>query len=312
MTAPDAQTGDFREYTSYRPQRKTLELIEKMNGIIREYTAQGYRLSVRQLFYQCVARGIVENTAAQYRRIVEIANNARMGGLMAWDAIEDRGREFIRRASWPSAADLLDVATKQFHMDMWHGQVVRPFVVVEKDALVGILERACRLYDVPLLASRGYPSVTILREFALDDIVPTLEAGQDAVIIHLADHDPSGVDMTRDLAERLYFFVEDHVIDVRRIALSLDQVKELRLPPNRIGDDSPNDHRARAYVEEFGTEDRWELDALPPDYLARLTKDEIEGLIDDETWQERREEIEKERTRLKKATNQLRWEDISS
>jgi len=133
----------------------------------------------------------------------------------------------------------------------------------------------CRELDVPLLAARGYPSVSVLREFAVNMVIPAIKDDQNAVILHLGDHDPSGVDMTDDLRERISLFTGRHVY-VKRLALNLDQVEELNLPTNPA---KQTDRRFKKYAEQYGA-NSWELDALPPEYLIDLVRDHTEEFID--------------------------------
>ncbi len=281
----------FYKNVNFTP--KTLEHIGTIGGIIDEYVAQGYRLTVRQLYYQLVARGIIENTMQSYKRTTGVVNDARMAGLLDWDAIEDRTREFIRRSRWGSGGEILGAVSKQFHMDHWQGQDARVFIVVEKEALAGVLERVAHAYDCPLLAARGYPSGTVLREFALSDVISCNDEGQRAVILHLGDHDPSGIDMSRDLAERIQLFSGCDV-SFHRIALNMDQVEEQSPPPNPA---KTTDSRFQSYMEQFG-EESWELDALTPSYLTDLATKHVRDQIDFEVWDERAEEITAVRDRL--------------
>jgi hypothetical protein len=174
-----------------------------MNGILDGYVDLGYRLTVRQLYYQLVIRNLIANPEREYDRVVRLCTDARLAGLISWSVIEDRLRQFVTRQRWQSAAEILQAVASSYHQDMWKMQAWRVFVVVEKDALSGILQPVCRQWDVPLLAARGYPSVSVLREFVVEDLLPAFEASQDIAILHLGDHDPSGIDMTRDLKERL-------------------------------------------------------------------------------------------------------------
>lgn len=271
----------------------TLALIELMNRIIAEYQRQGYVLTVRQLYYQLVARDIIRNTLQEYKRVAGIINDAKLAGLVDWDAIEDRTREFIQRQRWEDGASILRTAAKGFHMDMWVSQETRLFVIVEKEALVGVLENTCRSYDIPLLAARGYPSGSVLREFAKTHLADARYGGQGVVILHLGDHDPSGIDMTRDLQERLNLFHEGHVT-VNRIALNMQQVEEERPPENPA---KTTDSRFAQYMREFG-ESSWELDALSPTYLNNLLEEQITPFIDEAAWDARREEIQATQTKL--------------
>lgn len=173
-------------YQHFSFREETLKLIGTMNTIIAEYMAQGFVLTVRQLYYQLVARGIIENTERSYKRTTGTVNDARLAGAMDWDAIEDRTRAFDTRGRWKSGGEILSAVADQFHMDMWENQTVRPFVIVEKEALAGVLAPICKELDIPLLAARGYPSVSVLRDFAKNTLVPLKAADQDFLLLHLA------------------------------------------------------------------------------------------------------------------------------
>jgi hypothetical protein len=275
-------------YQDFKFHQSTLKLIETMNTIVADYMAQGFVLTVRQLYYQLVARDIIPNTEKSYKRITGTVNDARLAGLMDWDGIEDRTRAFIRRPSWDSGRSILESAANSFHMDMWETQESRVFVIVEKEALAGVLEGVCREYDMPLLAARGYPSGTVLRDFARSDIIPALRANQKPLILHLGDHDPSGIDMTRDLAERLSMFAQnEYDWEIRRIALNMDQIQEYNPPPNPA---KSTDARFQGYMDRFGNES-WELDALEPKTLIDLVTQHVEEVIDHGEWEDRKDEI---------------------
>lgn len=279
-------------FVNIRFKTDSLKMIGTLNSIIAEYQSAGYVLTVRQLYYQCVARGIIENTLQSYKRLASLVNDARLAGKLDWNAIEDRTRDFIRRPSWGSGRSILQSCAEQFHMDMWKTQPRRVYVAVEKEALVGVLERVCHKYDVPLLAARGYPSASVLYDFAKKD----LDAcdGDPPLILHLGDHDPSGIDMSRDLIDRIDIFTYSMEFDLRRIALNMDQVEEKNPPPNPA---KATDARFADYRRRFGRES-WELDALPPDYLANLVTEHIEAEIDTEAWDARKGEIDNIRERI--------------
>lgn len=275
-------------------------MIKTMNDIIVDFMAQGFVLTVRQLYYQLVARDLISNNERSYKRITSLANDARLAGLVDWDAIEDRTRAFVRRTRWDSGAHILDNAARGFHMDMWVKQYKRVFVIIEKEALVGVLQGICHKYDVPLLAARGYPSGTVLREFAQEDILPFC-VSQDSVVIHLGDHDPSGLDMTRDLRQRIEMFAEGQNVELIRVALNMAQIEEREPPPNPA---KTTDSRFAEYREQFGDES-WELDALPPSYLVELVEGEILKHRDADAWHEREREVNKVRRKLIKIAKEF-------
>lgn len=298
-----------QQYKEINLRRDTLELIEFINRLIASYQAQGFLLSVRQLYYQLVARAIVENTEKSYKRVASIINDGRLAGLIDWDAIEDRGRDIVLRTRWHSGAQIVDSAARGYHMDMWDNQTSRVFVIVEKAALAGVLEGVCQRYDVPLLAARGYPSVSVLRELTLEHITDALNVGQRVTVLHLGDHDPSGIDMTRDLEERIHMFVEGDGCDpddvtINRIALSMRQIEEKKPPPNPA---KTTDARFGEYRRRFGDES-WELDALEPSYLVNLVDAQISMHIDDDAWEERSAHVEGIREKLTKTARRFEKE----
>lgn len=282
-------------YERKRFNTNSLRLITVMTLILDEYRKMGFRLTVRQLYYQLVARDVIPNQEREYKRIIRLCNDARMAGEMDWDILEDRTRMFRSRSRWHSGAEILEAASASYHEDMWKDQPKRVFCIVEKDALVGVLERVCNTYDVPLLAARGYPSVTVLREFAIEQINPAGEEEQEVIVLHLGDHDPSGIDMTRDLTDRLDIFSGRHSsLVIQRIALNMDQIEELKPPENPAKE---TDIRFAGYAARFGTSS-WELDALSPTYLEDLVKRCVEEHIDPEPWAASLRRIQKVKDRL--------------
>lgn len=116
----------------------------------------------------------------------------------------------------------------------------------------------------------------MLREFVKSDIFPALEAGQGAMIIHLGDHDPSGVDMSRDLEERIKMFAEgDGAVGLVRVALNMEQIRRYNPPPSPA---KITDSRAVGYIRQFG-HDSWELDALSPTQLDAIVRGAIKKCI---------------------------------
>lgn len=292
-------------YKEVRLQADTLRTIDLINDIIDSYLAQGFTLSVRQLYYQLVARALIENTEQSYKRIASIINDGRLAGLIDWDAIEDRNRDVQLRTRWRSGAQIVDAAASSFHMDMWDNQDHRVIVIVEKAALAGVLEGVCTRLDVPLLAARGYPSVSIVRELALEHIAEPIDNGQYVTVLHLGDHDPSGIDMTRDLEERLRMFVgadsDAEMLTVDRIALTMAQVQEVRPPPNPA---KVTDSRFAQYLRTYGSKS-WELDALNPSYLADLAENHIRQFLDEDAWSTKSKEVEGIRKRLRESASRF-------
>lgn len=270
---------------------KTIQIINK---ILRDYAGQGYRLSLRQLYYQLVARDYIENSIRSYKRTGDLVSNARLAGLVDWEMIEDRGRETISNSHWESPAEIVRSAARQFKLDHWVNQPCYVEVMVEKDALSGILEPVCRKLDIRFTANKGYSSSSAMYE-AAKRIAGAYNDQKEVHLFYLGDHDPSGIDMTRDIKERLELFTYNGVdIQTVRLALNFDQVEQWRPPENPAKE---SDSRYRVYLEQFG-ESSWELDAIEPAILAKLVEDAVDALIDQDAWDIVEEEQESNRLDL--------------
>jgi hypothetical protein len=265
---PKIKYQDF----NFRP--ATLALISTANQIIAEYSAQGFDLTLRQLYYQFVSRDIIPNTLQSYKNLGSVVNDARLAGMIDWDTIVDRTRELRTLSHWNDPSDIVEACAEQFNIDRWAGQRYRPEVWIEKDALVGVFERVCRELDVPLFSCRGYTSQSEMWS-AGQRLLRYRHAKQTPCVFHFGDHDPSGKDMSRDITDRLELFT-GKAIKFERLALNMNQVEQYNPPPNPA---KITDSRANAYIAEFGGES-WELDALSPTVLADLVRSAIERVID--------------------------------
>ena len=274
-----------QRYISRRFGTEATAMIVVINDILADYAAQGYDLSLRQLYYQLVSRNLVENTERSYKNVGNIVSDGRLAGLIDWDIIKDRGREMIVPAHWDSPAEIIRACAEQFRVDHWTKQSWYVEVMVEKQALEGVLIPVCRQWDVPFTANKGYSSSSAMREAGLR-MYKRLRDGKEVVVIYLGDHDPSGIDMTRDIEERLRLFAEcdpDDVIQVEivRAALNMDQVEELQPPENPA---KITDSRAASYIAKYG-QSSWELDAIEPQRLASLVSDCIAKYVDKTQWE---------------------------
>lgn len=273
-----------RAYQAWSPNPESANLVLLCNNIIADYRTQGFTLTLRQLYYQLVARDVIANNVAQYNKLGNVVSRARRAGMLDWNAIEDRTRFIRERTHWNSPSHIVQACVDSYHVDMWVGQKWRPEVWIEKDALVGVIETTCSQWDVPHFSCRGYSSDSELH-VAAKRMVARMDTGTSTgapCVIHLGDHDPSGIDMTRDIEDRLKLFAGAR-IPVKRIALNMDQIDKYNPPPNPA---KLTDSRVGKYLEQFG-ESSWELDALSPSDMATLITDEITALIDPDVWQER-------------------------
>lgn len=282
----------------------TRRVIRQANSILNEYRERGFVLTLRQLYYQFVGRGFIANKQTEYKRLGSIISDARLAGQIDWNMIEDRTRGLSATPSWESPADIIEAISHGYKTDIWENQEYRPEVWIEKEALVGVIEPVCREFRIPYFACRGYTSQSEQWR-AGHRLRGHLRAGQRVVVLHLGDHDPSGIDMTRDNDDRLALFARTMQIELRRIALNMNQVEDLSLPPNPA---KLTDSRFAGYADKFG-EESWELDALDPTYIDELIRGEIEPLRDLDAWNATLTE-EDEAKRIMAAAA-ARWSDIS-
>lgn len=265
-------------YKEINFRRESLSLIERVNSIITEYRSKGYSLTLRQVYYQLVARDVIPNTERSYKNLGNLISDARLAGYIDWEAIEDRTRMLRSNSHWSSPGSIIRSAAHSFAYDKWADQDYYVEVWVEKDALVGVVGQICSRMDVPYFSCRGYVSQTEMWVASQRLIEMTKTRGQTPVILHLGDHDPSGVDMSRDIVDRLDIFGIQP--NFRRIALNMDQIEEYLPPPNPT---KLTDSRASGYIDLHGYE-CWELDALRPEVMEALIRTHVEEFCDQERF----------------------------
>ncbi len=272
------------QYITKRFESASVAMIETINQILADYQSQGYDLSLRQLYYQLVSKNLVPNTERSYKNVGSLVSDARLAGLIDWNVIKDRGREMTRNPHWDSPRDIIDACAKQFRVDRWENQAEYVEVMVEKQALEGVLEPVCREWDVPFTANKGYSSSSALYE-AGKRILEHLANDKKVTIIYLGDHDPSGIDMSRDVMDRVEMFAEASKFSaelvVNRIALNMEQVRKFNPPENPA---KITDSRAKGYISKFG-KSSWELDAIEPRRLAALVTKAIKDCLDMDAWE---------------------------
>lgn len=269
-------------FVDHQFKAESLALISRINSILAEYQAQGFRLSLRQLYYQLVARDMIPNTVRSYKNTGNLVSEARLAGLVDWAMIEDRGRETVGNSHWDTPADILRSAAYSFKIDKWVDQACHVEVMVEKDALSGVLEPVCRELDISITANKGYSSSSTMYEIG-KRLTLLADEGKRICVLYLGDHDPSGIDMTRDVTDRLELFsgLSGRRLEVERLALNWDQVQRWSPPENPAKE---TDSRYEAYRDRFG-ESSWELDAVEPATLAALVRDAVEARRNSNLWE---------------------------
>lgn len=287
------------KFEEHRFSPEALAIARRADAIAADYARRGFDLTLRQLYYQFVAGNLFPadrtyvnengkwvrdpagsiNAEPNYKWLGDIVTNARLCGMMDWDHITDRARTTKRRETWSDLSDFLTDMRGRYARERWTHQPRHIEVMVEKQALEGVLSAVCEKWHVSLTSNKGYASASLYYERgkylqSMRDV-----EGREPHIIYLGDHDPSGLDMSRDLQRRISLFSDGPVV-FHRVALNIDQVRAHNLVENPT---KPKDSRTSGYVERFG-EHCWELDALAPETLVALVEGKISSLVDQKRW----------------------------
>lgn len=257
--------------TKFRQEK--LNQVGLCNEVIDAYLQQGLKLTLRQLYYQLVTQNVIPNEERAYKNLGKLLSDARLAGLVDWDAIEDRMRVPRIPSEFANLTDLVNAALRAYRLPRWEGQAKYVELWVEKDALSGVLAPLAAKYHVTLMVNRGYSSQSAMYEAAQRF---SQHCEQDCVLLYLGDHDPSGEDMVRDIDDRLKLLAYDASIEVTKVALTWEQVQQYNPPPNPT---KLTDSRSNGYIAKYGDE-CWEVDALRPDILQSMVENTIAGYLD--------------------------------
>lgn len=269
-------------------------VIQHIIDIVDEYEAEGYVLTLRQLHYQLVSSNWIVNHDSAYKKLGNIVDDCKYAGVIDWDNIEDRGRKPYIPYYVRDVDHALNDTIEQYRVDRQIGQDACIELWTEKDALSGILRRSTEKYHIQLVVNKGYTSSSAIYA-AYKRCVRAIEKQRRFIILYFGDHDPSGLDMVRDIRERLTFMLLngdyassfegvdiDYWFQVVPIGLSMQQIRKYNLPPNPT---KLTDSRAKKYIQQHG-ETCWEVDALKPQVLTSIVETNIVNLIDVPQYEE--------------------------
>lgn len=287
-------------YREIKFRSNSLDQLAVCNEIINEYQAQGFRLTLRQLYYQLVSRDIVPNTERSYKNLGKLLSEGRMAGMVDWSAIEDRLRVPYKITEWRSPAHIMDAVVASYKLPRWDNQAYHVELWCEKDALAGVLRPLADQYHVTMMVNRGYSSTSAMKE-AADRMVVAGRTGKNRVILYIGDLDPSGEDMVRDIEDRLHRMSDMYGPEVIKLAITEAQVAQYNPPPNPA---KMSDSRAAGFVSRFGYSS-YEADALPPNVLAQVVQDSLDEYVDETAWDEVTEQETRDKELLREARDQV-------
>lgn len=279
----------YRAYRQDNIRPATMATIERINAILEAAAVDRVSMSLRQVYYKFVKNNWCPNSDAEYKKIGTALDTGRMNGLISWTAIVDMNRALYGTTTQQAPEALLEGLDRKFHLDLWAEQQWRPEVWVEKLGMLNVIGDICSDLRVDYFACKGYNSQTEAWK-AGQRMAGYVRKGQRPIVFYAGDYDPSGLDMIRDVRERLETFTGVSVTVVP-IALTMSQIEELgpgKCPPNPA---KTTDSRSDGYVDmmEGLGYDRdnipsWEVDALEPTYLRDLIRTNIDRLRDEDAW----------------------------
>lgn len=272
------------------------KIVAETKKVLEQYNV---KMTLRQIFYRLVAKLIIPNTMNNYKALSKWLVKARERRDISEWYIEDRVRQtFGSDSGWEDPEKFIETYEEwfkncwdNFSMPMWTTQEKALEVWVEKDALSRLVSEVADEFNVVTCPSRGYSSYSYVRK----GVRRINEHDKPVKILYLGDVDPSGMDIERDLEERLMRYGAGN-ITVERVALTLEQIQEYNLPPMPA---KTTDPRLAKFIADTGGADAVELDALEPPILQQLIRDAIDAEIDQEAWEERKQEIADEKQKLK-------------
>lgn len=255
-----------RGFAVWRPQRATLELVEQVQAVLHEY-ADYLPLTIRQVFYRLVGNSGYDKTEQAYSRLCETLNRARRAGHIPFEHIRDDGVTALRPQQWDGTAHFKDnvgYMARGFKLDRQAGQAVRLWVLCEAGGMAPMLSRAALPYGVPVLSSGGFDSLTAKYDLAQE--IAAIDCPCE--VLHIGDHDPSGVHLFSSLAEDLQTMAHGlggYIPTFVRLAVTPDQMAEMNLPT------APAKKTDRRAFDGETTQ----AEAIPPDELTAILRNAI-------------------------------------
>lgn len=265
--------------------RRTRGQIDSIKAGLYRIISSDFPMTVRQVFYQAVGAGLVDKTEGEYKQtIVRLLTEMRRAGEIPFDWIADNTRWMRKPRTFSSLRSMLELTKETYRRSLWDNQDSYVEIWLEKDALAGVLYRETREWDVPLMVTRGYPSVSYLHSAACS----IREQGKPAYLYYFGDHDPSGKDITRATEAGLREFAADAEITFERVAVTEAQIALWHLPtrPTKATDSRRNNFQGESV----------EVDAIPSAQLRKLVREYIYKHVDMDEYHrvERVEEQERE------------------
>lgn len=292
------------------------EVVRAVKQELNNFTAEGYKPTLRAMFYRLYSNGLIPNTPNAYDRLSKVTVEARWKSvqfsqgrnvsdsdeILPIDCFADNSCDVLGdfdETYW-KPEQLIDVRIKRLkdtetdyvnRIPRWHNQPLYVEIWIEKQAMGGTFESILNGYDVRIVPNRGFASMTFVYE-NVQRLKKHLTMGEKVHVLYYGDFDPSGDYMDTDLKNRLVRFGLGDKIDFERVAVTPKQIEKYNLPYDpdketklKMG----RDVQTNGFLEKYGKLYAVELDALPakiPDEFRRLVVEKVEQYFDEDIYNE--------------------------
>jgi hypothetical protein len=257
-------------------------MYEQLRDIISEQAP----CTVRQVFYRATVAGLGPKDERFYDRIGRYLVHMRESEMIPFGDIADNTRWMRKPDSYSSLGSMLVETKKLYRRALWRDQYAYVEVWLEKDALSGVLYDVTSEWDVPLMVTRGYASLSFLHEAA----EAIAYEPRPVHIYYFGDYDPSGIDIPKQVEARLRQYAPYADIHFERVAVNPEQIRTLNLPARPT---KKSDSRSKTFDGESV-----EVDAIEPNLLRSMARQVIERHIDRRALKQTRLAEESERSAL--------------
>jgi hypothetical protein len=244
--------------------------METIRSAIEDFLTEMHPATDRQTFYNIASkRRLIDKEEREYHgTIVRLLGQMRRSGRIPFEWIADNTRWMRKPSTYSSLADMLERSAQFYRRALWDSAPVYVEIWLEKDSLAGVIYDVTEEYDVPLMVTKGYPSLSFLHGAA--GIIK--RRCKPTYLYYFGDSDPSGRDISRAVEDGIREFAPECEIHFERVAVTDEQIAEWNLPTRPTKSDDP---RAKKYHGPSV-----ELDSIEPDVLRDLVRAYIVQHID--------------------------------
>lgn len=270
---PRKVTTRPRGFVPWHPQAKTQVLLAQVQQVLKTYVSY-LPLTIRQIFYVMVGVHDFPKRENDYEALGNMLGRARRARVIPMSHIRDDEAPVPGFIGYESLAEFVEVMRERaacFHLDRQSITGSRPYVAVlcEARGMVPQLQRVAGEFSVPVLGSGGFDSITYKHDFARW----AASIGRPVEVLHIGDHDPSGVHLFTSFVEDVQAFAAEHCGEVRflRLVVTPEQAIAWNLPTK------PRKETDRRSFHGIGDDPdaTVQAEAVPPDVMNELLRKEL-------------------------------------